>query len=92
VDNYNNKLAKAKNVEVIHMNLDQDEASMTAYAKSFNFPFPVVPGDKGEKMKILSKLAPSGVPGYKLVDSAGSVVAEGHAAWDKAAELAKVAE
>ena len=85
---YNEKIAKAPNVELVHINLDQDEAGMKKFMGDFSMPFPAVPSAKADKIKLLAPLAPKGVPSYKLVDAEGKVIAEGPEAKSKAAELA----
>jgi spermidine/putrescine-binding protein len=88
VEFYNTKIAQAKNVEVVHMNLDQNEAAMKQWILNNKLSYPVVVPEKARKIKLLEPLSPKGVPNYKLVDSDGNMIAEGEEAKHKAEELA----
>lgn len=85
---YNEKIAKATNVELVHISCDQDEAGMKKFMGDASMPFPAVPASKADKIKLLEPLSPKGIPNYKLVDAEGKVIAEGAEAKTKAAELA----
>ena len=85
---YNEKIAKATNVELVHISCDQDEAGMKKFMGDASMPFPAVPAAKADKIKLLAPLSPKGIPNYKLVDAGGKVIAEGEEAKHKAAELA----
>ncbi len=85
---YNEKIAKATNVELVHISCDQDEAGMKKFMGDASMPFPAVAAAKADKIKILEPLTPKGVPSYKLVDADGKVIAEDAEAKTKAAELA----
>ncbi len=85
---YNEKIAKATNVELVHISCDQEEADMKKFMADSGMAFPAVPSDKADKIKALAPLSPKGIPNYKLVDAEGKVIAEGEAAKKQAAELA----
>jgi hypothetical protein len=85
---YKTSLSAAKNVELLHLNLDSDDGSMAGFMTKGGFTFPGMTEAKWKKIKMFEELAPSGVPGYKLVDASGKVIAEGGAAKEKAKELA----
>jgi nucleoredoxin len=84
---YDHTIAKAKNVEVVHLSCDQDEADMISFMKDMKFNFSAVPGDKWRKDKLFSSMAPRGIPNYKLLDASGKIIAEGEEAKAKAKQL-----
>lgn len=88
---YNTSLASAKNVELVHMNCDNDDSGMVTFMKEGPFAFPAVPKAKWKKIDFIAKLYTGGVPNYKLVDATGKVIADGAAAQAKAKELAGAA-
>lgn len=85
---YDAKVASATNVEFVHVSCDLDEAKMKEFMKDMKFKFPAVPMTKAGKIKILDDMKPSSIPTYKLLDSAGKVIAQGDEAKHKAEELA----
>ncbi len=89
---YDETISKAKNVEVVHLSCDQDEAGMMSFVKDMGFKFPVVAGEKWRKDKVFGPMSPKGIPHYKLLNAAGEIVAEGEEAKAKAKELAHQAE
>jgi hypothetical protein len=88
-ETYKTKVATAKNVEFVHISCDDDETAMKGFAKDAGFTFPIVPSAKADKVKLLKEMSPKGIPNYKLVDSAGKIIAEGAEAKTQAAELAE---
>lgn len=85
---YDETISKGKNIEVVHLSCDQDEAGMTSFMKDMKFNFPGIAKAKWEKEKVFKDIAPSGIPNYKLLDATGKVIAEGEGAKTKAKELA----
>jgi len=89
VELYNDKLAKAPNIELIHISSDDDEDGMLSFVTDHQMKFPVVGKKDRDKLDIIKPLSPRGIPNYKLVDAKGELIAEGQAAKDKAAEIAE---
>lgn len=85
---YDETISKGKNIEVIHLSCDQDEAGMISFMKDMKFNFPGIAKAKWEKETVFKEMAPSGIPNYKLLDASGKIIAEGDEAKHKAAELA----
>ena len=85
---YDESISKGKNIEVVHLSCDQDDAGMLSFVTDMKFNFPAVASAKWRKEKIFEPMAPSGIPNYKLVDAEGNVIAEGESAKSKAKELA----
>ncbi len=88
VELYNEKLAKATNIELIHISSDDQEDGMLSFVTDHQMKFPVVTKKDRDKLNIIKPLFPSAIPSYKLVDANGELIAEGQAAKDKAAEIA----
>lgn len=88
---YDNKLAAAKNVELVHISCDQDEAGMKKFMGGHNLKCPVIDAATADKIKVLKDLSPRGIPNYKLVDASGKLLAEGSDAKHKAEEFAAAA-
>jgi len=88
VELYNEKLAKATNIELIHISSDQSEDGMLSFVSDHQMKFPVVSFKDRDRLNPVKSLFPSGIPSYKLVDAKGELIAEGQAAKDKAAEIA----
>ncbi|MFN0127819.1 MAG: thioredoxin-like domain-containing protein [Verrucomicrobiales bacterium] len=89
VELYNDKLAKATNIELIHISSDDEEQGMLSFVTDHQMKFPVVSKKDRDKLDLIKPLFPQGIPNYKLVDAKGELIAEGQAAKDKAAEIAE---
>ncbi len=85
---YNETIAPAKNIEVIHVNFDRSEKDMASFMEAFKMPWPAIDFDKIEKVETVAKFDSNAVPNYVLVSAQGELVAKGMgAAKAKIAEL-----
>jgi acylphosphatase len=75
VEYYNKEIAGNANVELIWATADNDQDAMEAWAKKEKFPWPTIKFKALQKLDVIQKLAPRGVPGYVLVDAEGEVLA-----------------
>ncbi len=72
---YNKEIAGNANVELIWATADNSEDAMETWAKKEKFPWPTIKFKSVDKLDVIQKLAPRGVPGYVLVDAEGEVLA-----------------
>ena len=72
---YKSEIAGNANVELIWATRDNSEEAMEEWAKKEKFPWPTIKFKSMEKIDVINKLAPGGVPGYVLVDAEGNALA-----------------
>lgn len=88
VQEYAAAISKGKNIEAVHLSCDQTQEKMREFMLDMKLNFPGISQDQWQKEKLLKSMEPKQLPHYKLVDAAGTVIAEGEDAKARARELA----
>lgn len=79
METYNNDIAKNKDVELIHLSLDRDEKTATAWGAKESMPWPTLMNGDIDSNVLRTPYFPDrmGIPAYVMVDHTGKEVARG---------------
>lgn len=66
---YNERIKNDPNIELILASCDRSKGEAKAWSKEHNMGFPIVEPDDKEKVDIITKYAPNGIPSAVLVES-----------------------
>lgn len=79
METYNNKIADNKDVELVHLSLDQTEDAASAWGAKENMPWPTLMRDDIDNKVLRTPFFPGsmGVPAYVMVDHTGKEIARG---------------